>query len=127
MFGKTRHGNTYYYVCAPKKNYIPPGHDAPGSYFVRETALVHGLNQFLNQHVFGAYRRHLLDAHLRDLDDTARRDRQQQQAALRRGIADVESRIKRTVRNLESSTTPTKTSSATSTNAAPSSAPNATA
>jgi site-specific DNA recombinase len=101
MFGKTRHGNTYYYVCAPKKNYIPPGHDAAGSYFVRETALVHGLNQFLNQHVFGAYRRQLLDAHLRDLDDTARRDREHHQAVLRRGIADVENRIKRTVRNLE--------------------------
>ena len=100
MNGKTRHGVAYY-VCEPKKKYVPSGHDAPGSLFVREDALVHGLTAFLNEHVFGAYRRHLLDANLRALDDTSRRDREHQQSVLRRGIADAESRIKRTVRNLE--------------------------
>lgn len=98
MFGKTRHGYPYY-VCAPKKGYVPDGH--PGSAFVREDVLIDGLNTFLGDHVFGAYRHSLLDASIRDLDLTARQDREQQVTALRRAITDTDVKIKRTVRNLE--------------------------
>lgn len=38
-----------------------------GSFFVREDALVVKLNEFLSEHVFGNYRRALLDDRIRDL------------------------------------------------------------
>ncbi|WP_189060254.1 recombinase family protein [Longimycelium tulufanense] len=98
MFGKTRHQHAYY-VCAPKRDYVPKEH--PVSIFVREDALVDKLNAFFAHHVFGAYRRHLLDASIRILDAAAHQEREQRVAALRRSIADTEAKIKRTVRNLE--------------------------
>jgi hypothetical protein len=100
MFGKTRH-NLPYYVCAPKKGYLPDGHPAAGTFFVREDTLLQRLTAFFSDHVFGAYRRSLLQASLRTLDLTAQQEREQQAAVLRRSITDTETKIKRTVRNLE--------------------------
>ena len=108
MFGKTRRG-TPYYVCAPKKDYTShfhshsddQAHAGAGSCFVREDVLVEQLSAFLSEHVFGAYRRHLLDANLRVLDHDAQREREQHAATLHRGITDTDARIKRTIRSLE--------------------------
>ncbi|MPZ66517.1 MAG: recombinase family protein [Pseudonocardiaceae bacterium] len=100
MFGKTRRGHAYY-VCAPAKGYPADEHGGAGSCFVREDHLLDRISAFLAEHVFGAYRRHLLDAGLRTLDEEAQAERQGQAAALRRAIADADARIKRTVRNLE--------------------------
>jgi hypothetical protein len=122
MFGKTRH-NLPYYVCAPKKGYLPEGHPAAGTFFVREDTLLARLTAFFSDHVFGAYRRSLLQASLRTLDLTAQQEREQQAAALRRSITDTETRSKKLSATSNSSQTPTQTSSATSTNAAPNSAP----
>ena len=77
------------------------GHPGSGTFFVREDLLVDRLSDFLSEHVFGAYQHHLLDAGMRHLDDSARREHEQQVAALRRAIAETDTRIKRTVRNLK--------------------------
>ena len=100
MFGKTRHAHAYY-ACIPKKGYIPEGHTAGGTMLVREDALLDRLNEFLSRHVFGEYRRALLDANLRALDAAAHQGHQQQIEALRRSITDTDVKIKRTIRNLE--------------------------
>jgi hypothetical protein len=81
----------------PKKGYIPDGHPTGGSFFVREGAITDHLNTFLNRHVFSDYRRSLLATS--DIDTTARRD--QQLTALRRDIADTETKSKRLIRSLE--------------------------
>ncbi|MGH3875390.1 MAG: recombinase family protein [Pseudonocardiaceae bacterium] len=100
MFGKTRHTQPYY-VCAPKKGYVPDGHPAGGTFFVREDILLDRLSTFFSHHVFGAYRRSLLDASIRTLDLATRQQREQQVAALHRSITDTQTKIKRTIRNLE--------------------------
>ncbi|TQM05982.1 DNA invertase Pin-like site-specific DNA recombinase [Pseudonocardia kunmingensis] len=100
MFGKTRRSHAYY-VCAPRKDYTPDGHPTGGAFFVREDQLVDGLNDFLSQHVFGAYRRALLDTTAAAMDADARRDHEERVAALRRAIGDTDQRIKRTIRSLE--------------------------
>ncbi|MGH3568812.1 MAG: recombinase family protein [Pseudonocardia sp.] len=100
MFGKTRRCHAYY-VCAPRKDYVPDGHPTGGAVFVREDHLVDGLNNFLSQHVFGAYRRSLLDSIAAAIDVDARRDHEERIAALRRAITETDQRIKRTIRSLE--------------------------
>ncbi|WP_171050060.1 recombinase family protein [Nocardia cyriacigeorgica] len=98
MNGKTRKIAAYY-VCAPKKNYIPEGHPTGGSFFLREQAITEHLNTFLNQHVFGRYRRTLLTddrAH-----EKAEAARQREITALRAGITEIDAKIKRLVRSLE--------------------------
>jgi len=100
MFGKTRRRHAYY-VCSPRKDYTPEGHPTGGAFFVREDQLVDGLNDFLSQHVFGAYRRSLLDSSAAALDADARQDHDDHVAALRRAITETDQRIKRTIRSLE--------------------------
>ncbi len=95
MFGKSRRQHAYY-ACAPKKGYIPDGH--PDSLWVREAALLDGLNKFLNHHVFGPYRQELLSSTLRDLDMQARNKRAE---AITHAIADLDARKKRLIRTLE--------------------------
>ncbi len=122
MFGKTRRRSAYY-VCAPKKGYLPPDHASGGSYFLREDVLIDKLKEFLAEHVFGAYRRHLLDAHLRHLDQSARQEREQQLTTLRRSIDDTDTKIRRIIRNLELVDDPDPDLTRASPNAGPSSAP----
>ena len=98
MFGKTRR-DIAYYACAPKKGYRPADH--PASIWVREEALLHAVRQFLGHHVFGPYRRSLLSDDLADHAETARLEHGQRIAALRRSIADADTRGKRIARNLE--------------------------
>lgn len=98
MNGKTRRASPYC-VCAPKKNYIPKGHPTAGSFFVREDQLVDHLNEFLNQYVFGDYRRTLLAG--RNLGIAAARDHEEKIAAVRRDIADIDHKGKRLVGSLE--------------------------
>ena len=99
MGGKTR--KRVYYACAPRKAYLPVGHPAAGGVFVREDHLLEKVNAFLSDHVFGDYRRQLLDANLRHLDATVQQEREQQVTSLRRAIADIDIKIKRTIRNFE--------------------------
>jgi site-specific DNA recombinase len=99
MGGKTR--KRVYYACAPRKAYLPAGHPAAGGVFVREDHLLDKVNAFLSDHVFGAYRRQLLDANIRHLDAAAAREREQQVAGLRRAITDIDVKIKRTIHNFE--------------------------
>ncbi|WP_084655434.1 recombinase family protein [Nocardia altamirensis] len=98
MFGKTRKVSAYY-VCAPKKGYIPEGHPTAGQFFVREQDLIEHLNTFLNRHVFGEYRRTLLEDS--DVDAKAASEREKQSVTLRQGIAEAETKMKRLVRSLE--------------------------
>ncbi|WP_280278423.1 recombinase family protein [Nocardia wallacei] len=100
MFGKTRHGIPYY-VCGPKKGYVPAGHPGSGSYFVREDVLVTQLNDFLNGHVFGRYRRTLLEQHGNQPAHNAHQQREQEVAALKRAITDIDNKIKKNVRSIE--------------------------
>lgn len=100
MYGKVR-GKYPYYVCAPKKAYIPPGHPSASTIFVREDALLNLLSRFLSTNVFGSYRKNLLATRMRTIDSDAQRERQQEVAALQRSIADTDTKIKRAIRNLE--------------------------
>jgi site-specific DNA recombinase len=95
MFGKTRRQHAYY-ACAPKKGY---GH--PDSLWVREVALLDGLNEFLSHHVFGPYRQELLSSALRDLDMQAEQTRTERIAVIKKSIADLDARKKRLIRTLE--------------------------
>ena len=99
LYGKTKRKHAYY-VCAPKKAWVPEGHP-PSTYWVREDGLLDGVTAFLADHVFGRYRRELLDANLRTVDEGARRAREDKITALRRSIADTEAKGRRLVRNLE--------------------------
>jgi site-specific DNA recombinase len=87
-------------VCSPKKAWLPEGHP-PSTYWVREDNLLDGLTKFLAQHVFGPYRRQLLDANLKTIDENAQHERRQRIAALRRSITDTEVKSRRLVRSLE--------------------------
>jgi site-specific DNA recombinase len=98
MYGKTRRGHGYY-VCAPKKGYVPDGHPGAGSFWIREQALLAQLGEFLNQRVFGPDRETLLRASLDRHQDTETTTRAERISALRRAITDTEAR--RLVRNLE--------------------------
>ncbi len=100
MYGRAPRG-TSYYICAPKPGYIPDGHPKNASIWVREDALVAGVNTFLAERVFGRYRADLLDANLKVIDSTRQRDRERQIAARRKAITDTEIRSKRLIRNFE--------------------------
>ncbi|MGA6164168.1 recombinase family protein [Amycolatopsis magusensis] len=96
MHGKTRRGFAYY-ACAPKQGEFPDGH--PASFWVREEVIVGRLNEFFSTHVFGTYRRALLDGSIRDLGVAAQREREQRLTALRREIDDTDRMIKNVVRS----------------------------
>ncbi|QIS02327.1 hypothetical protein F5X71_08330 [Nocardia brasiliensis] len=98
MFGKTRKVAAYY-ACQPKKGYAAEDHPSGGSFFVREQDLLEHLGTFLNEQVFGAYRRAALESG--DADSDAEDEGQRKREALRAQIADVEARMRRLVRNLE--------------------------
>lgn len=97
MFGKTRRQRPYY-ACAPRAH-VPDGH--PGSLWINEAVLLDGLDEFLNQHVFGTYRRDLLATGLDDLDQHADQARTEQIAALHKATAETEARRRRLVQMLE--------------------------
>lgn len=89
-------------TCAhPKRATHRKGRPAGGSFVVREDALVVKLNEFLSEHVFGTYRRALLDDRIRDLGEEARRQREQHLTTLRRELGEIELKSKRALRSLE--------------------------
>jgi site-specific DNA recombinase len=96
--GKTTRKNTYY-VCAPKKEYLPANH--PAGFWVREDSLLDGLNKFLSTQIFGAARQYLLDRDLRALDAAEQQARDETLSSLRIAISEAESKSKRLIRNLE--------------------------
>ena len=98
MFGKTRRGLVYY-VCEPKKGYVPEGHPAAGSFWIREDVLVDRLNEFLSTRVFGRYRLSLLGDAVRELGVAAQREREQRIAALHRELDATARMIKNVVRS----------------------------
>ncbi|SBW22353.1 hypothetical protein FDG2_2503 [Candidatus Protofrankia californiensis] len=100
MYGRTPRGDSYY-VCAPKPGYTAEGHPGNMAIWVREKALVAGVNAFLAERVFGQYRADLLATHLKMADSVERHDRERQIAALRKAISDSEVKSKRLIRNLE--------------------------
>ncbi len=107
MNGKTRRGHAYY-VCAPKKGYVPKGHPAAGSFWIREDGIVTRLNEFLSAHIFGSYRRSLLGDTARELGLAAQQERQQRIDALLREIDDTTRMIKNLVRSFALVDNPTK-------------------
>ena len=100
MYGKTSHGVSYY-VCAPKPGYVPAGHPAASSCWVREEPVVEGLSEFLADRIFGQYRRDLLASSLTTGGDSDSNDRDRRIATLERSLADNERRRRSLIRNLE--------------------------
>jgi hypothetical protein len=98
MFGKTRRGHAYY-ACQPAAGKTPAAH--PGSIWIRESDLLAGLSEFFANRVLGAGRRDLLAAGLADADATAATQRRNRIAALRRDLADIDTRRVRLIRSLE--------------------------
>jgi site-specific DNA recombinase len=98
MFGNTKR-QVSWYACAPKKAYRPGGH--PVIFRVREDHLLGGLAGFLSERVFGPYRHHLLAAELKTASEAARQERASRISALRRSIAETETKSKRLIRHLE--------------------------
>lgn len=99
MYGKAKRGHSYY-VCTPKKGWLPEGHP-PSTYWVREEQLVDGVTNFLATQVFGEYRRSLLDRSLQTLNRQAHEEREQKVKALKRSIKEIDSKSKRLIRTLE--------------------------
>jgi len=83
MFGKSRHGASYY-ACQPERNIGQaaderfPGH---GSVWMREDDLLTGLSVFLANRFFGPERRELLAEDLKDTETRADADRVERIAA----------------------------------------------
>ena len=98
MFGNSKRQTTWY-ACAPKKAWRPDGH--PVILRVREDHLLDGLAWFLSEKVFGPYRHALLDADQEALTQAARNEQASKVEALRRAIADTDTKSKRLIRNLE--------------------------
>lgn len=93
--------DTVYYVCAPKKGNIAPGHPGPAGFWVREDLVVDKLNDFLATHVFGTHREVLLGTQLRERAEHARQVRNGRLTALRSAISEAELARKNALRPLE--------------------------
>jgi len=99
LYGKTKRRHAYY-VCARKRHTgVPEGH--PSTYWIPERFLLAGLTTFLADQVFGQYRRQLLDESLHAVEASAQQAREDRMTALRRSIAETETKSKRLVRSLE--------------------------
>lgn len=76
IFGKSRHGVSYY-ACQPDRNLGQaagerfPGH---GSVWIREDDLLTGLSEFLAARIFGPERRQLLAEDLSETDTRCERE-----------------------------------------------------
>ncbi|TDC69857.1 hypothetical protein E1200_07140 [Actinomadura sp. GC306] len=104
MFGKQDSGHTYY-VCSPKRAYLPDGH--PAVIRVREKPLLEGLNEFFNREIFGAHRRERLQALLAHLDGEHLDEHQRQVATAKAKIKDLARRQARVLDPLENLEEPT--------------------
>jgi site-specific DNA recombinase len=77
----------------------PDGH--PVIFRVREDHLLDGPTRFLSEKVFGPYRHALLDTHNEALTQAAQTEQARKAEALRRAIADTDTKAKRLIRTLE--------------------------
>ncbi|WP_199537143.1 recombinase family protein [Spongiactinospora gelatinilytica] len=103
MFGKTRIPYSYY-ACVPAYGHRPEGH--PPAIYVREDRLMDGVSDFFARRIFGSARWHYLDHALADGTNRAMDEYQAKADALRRAIADIDSRRARLVRTLETTDDP---------------------
>ncbi|WP_433241558.1 recombinase family protein [Actinomadura nitritigenes] len=104
MFGKQDSGNTYY-VCSPKRSYLPDGH--PAVIRLREEPLIAGLNEFFNREIFGAQRHQRLQALLARMSDQHLDEHQEQVAMAKAKIKDLTRRQARVLDPLENLDDPT--------------------
>lgn len=103
MHGKTRKDYTYYY-CQPRPT-RPEGH--PPTIWVPEPDLLDTATEFFNNHIFGPHRRQLLTAAITADDVEQARIHRDKIDALRRTIADLETRQDRLLRTFEERDDPT--------------------
>ncbi len=104
MFGKQDSGHTYY-VCSPKRAYLPDGH--PAVIRVREERLMVGLTEFFNREIFGAQRRERLQALLARMSDQHVDEHKAQVATAKAKIKDLARRQARVLDPLENLEEPT--------------------
>jgi site-specific DNA recombinase len=108
MFGKSRHGVSYY-ACQPDRNIGQaaedrfPGH---GSVWIREDDLLKGLSGFLAQRIFGPERRELLAQDLVETDTRTETDRVERIHSLRKTLTDIRARGERLMLQLETQDDP---------------------
>jgi site-specific DNA recombinase len=105
MFGKTRKGHAYY-CCQPGRNVGQSTADErdpehASSIWVREDALLAGVNEFFAERVFGPHRRELLAADLGSEDCRSLEESATRRGVLERALADIEARQRRLMRTLE--------------------------
>ncbi|MBS2536970.1 zinc ribbon domain-containing protein [Catenulispora sp. NF23] len=99
MFGKSRHGVPYYYCCNPSRH-LRPGRPSPTLY-IREDAILDGVNRFFLARVFGEERESLLYALTNHQAVSAASDQERRAKDLEAAIQDVDKRRSRQVRALE--------------------------
>ena len=108
MFGKSRHGVSYY-ACQPDRNLGQaagerfPGH---GSVWIREDDLLTALSAFLAARIFGPERRELLAADLSETDTRSESARHERLGALTKRLAEVRQRGDRLMMTLETQDDP---------------------
>ncbi|MDQ3785675.1 MAG: recombinase family protein [Actinomycetota bacterium] len=91
MIGNPRH-NTTYYRCHPENNNRGrpdkyAGH--PATIYMREDLIMTEVSKFFAERVFGPGRRELFLSDLDEVDDSARRKREEQRQRLQRKLADI--------------------------------------
>jgi hypothetical protein len=100
MYGKTKRG-MHYYICAPRRGYLPDGHPARGNFWIREEHILDGVTDFLAERVFGRYRADLLTIDGERLQVDHARSRAARIATLREQIVDNDDRSRRQIRSFE--------------------------
>ncbi len=104
MFGKTLKGTTYY-ACQPSssrgKAAAAAHPDNNSSTWVREDALLQGLDELLNERLFGPHRREHLDATLRVADRNSADQARARRVALSNAIEQLATRQDRLLTTLE--------------------------
>ncbi|MET7427116.1 recombinase family protein [Dactylosporangium sp. NPDC005555] len=98
MHGKTKRTNIYYY-CQPRQRAIPEGH--PPSIWLPERDLLDGVVRFFNTHVFGTDRIALATRSLDIAGIREAEEHHQKVDAVRRAVADADTRLDRLTTILE--------------------------
>jgi DNA invertase Pin-like site-specific DNA recombinase len=110
MFGKTMRNRTTYYACQPTRNVGQAAEDRHPAHvntvWVREDALLSGLQDLLNRRIFGPDRRNLLAATLAASNHDERRQHQAHRDALQKAIEQIAARQDRLITTLESQDDP---------------------
>lgn len=105
MIGNPRH-NTTYYRCHPANNNRgrPDKHaDHPPTVYMREDLLITAVNRLYSERVFGPQRRELFLADLATVDDSARRESEEERQRLQKNLADTVRKQDNVLRQAEDS------------------------